>query len=115
VAHLTCSVGFTCYPSLSTENLLSLSLEQVIGLADSALYMAKKHGRNAWVGLLATEATSPEDVLESIHRDAAQVAERGRMEILSSRAEPPADGAPRSEQSKERLRQQAAPGSLGPA
>jgi diguanylate cyclase (GGDEF)-like protein len=116
VAHLTCSVGFTCYPSLTHENLVTMSLEQVIGLADSALYMAKKGGRNAWVGLLATDVTSAEDVLESIHRDAQQVAERGRMEILSSRAEAPADGVARAEVSKERPRQQqAAPGSLGPA
>jgi diguanylate cyclase (GGDEF)-like protein len=115
VAHLTCSVGFTCYPTLTHENLLSLSLEHVIGLADSALYMAKKSGRNAWVGLLATEVTSAEDVLESIHRDAQQVAERGRMEILSSRAEPQPDGVARPEPSKERPRQQVAPGSLGPA
>jgi diguanylate cyclase (GGDEF)-like protein len=116
VAHLTCSVGFTCYPSLSPESLLSLSLEQVIGLADSALYMAKKGGRNAWVGLLATEVTSPEDVLESIHRDAQQVAERGRLEIMSSRSEAPADGAGRPDTSRERPpRQTAAPGSLGPA
>jgi hypothetical protein len=108
-------VGFTCYPSLSHENLISMSLEQVIGLADSALYMAKKGGRNGWVGLLANEVTSAEDVLESIHRDAQQVAERGRLEILSSRAEVPADGLPRLDQSKDRPRQQAAPGSLGPA
>ncbi|HET8645148.1 MAG TPA: diguanylate cyclase, partial [Vicinamibacteria bacterium] len=92
VAHLTCSLGFTCYPSVATETLLSLSLEQVIGLADSALYMAKKGGRNAWVGLLATDVTSHEDVIESIHRDAQQVAERGKLEILSSRGEAAADG-----------------------
>jgi diguanylate cyclase (GGDEF)-like protein len=115
VAHLTCSVGFTCYPSLSPESLLSLSLEQVIGLADSALYMAKKGGRNGWVGLLANEVTSAEDVLESIHRDAQQVAERGRMEILTSRAETPADGGGRPEPTKDRPRQQAAPGTPGPA
>ena len=92
-----------------------MSLEQVIGLADSALYMAKKGGRNAWVGLLATEVTSPEDVLESIHRDAQQVADRGRMEILSSRAEAATETTGRSEPAKERPLQQAVPGSLGPA
>lgn len=115
VAHLTCSLGFTCYPSVAAESLLTMSLEQVIGLADSALYMAKKGGRNAWVGLLATEATSSEDVLESIHRDAQQVAERGRLEILSSRDESAADGLPRPDLQKEPQRQQATPARPGPA
>jgi diguanylate cyclase (GGDEF)-like protein len=56
-AHITCSIGFTCYPAGASE-LLGLSLEQVIGLADRALYAAKKMGRNAWVGLLGTEKVS---------------------------------------------------------
>jgi hypothetical protein len=55
--------------------------------------MAKKGGRNAWVGLLATEVTSAEDVIESIHRDPQQVAERGRLGIVSSRAESPGGAA----------------------
>jgi hypothetical protein len=56
VAHLTCSIGFTCYPA-GLGDLERLSLEQVVNLADRALYAAKKAGRNAWVGLIGTPST----------------------------------------------------------
>jgi diguanylate cyclase (GGDEF)-like protein len=64
-AHLTCSIGFTCYPA-GASDLLGLSLEQVVGLADRALYAAKKMGRNAWVGLLGTEKISLADATRTL-------------------------------------------------
>jgi diguanylate cyclase (GGDEF)-like protein len=56
LAHITCSIGFTAYPT-SLPRPDSFSLDQVVGLADQALYAAKRSGRNAWVGLLTTPAT----------------------------------------------------------
>jgi diguanylate cyclase (GGDEF)-like protein len=56
VAHITCSIGFTAYPS-SLKGGERFSLDQVVGLADQALYAAKRSGRNAWVGLLTTPKT----------------------------------------------------------
>jgi diguanylate cyclase (GGDEF)-like protein len=50
VMRATCSVGFACYPFFR-EQLDALSWEQVISVADRALYVAKASGRNAWVGL----------------------------------------------------------------
>lgn len=61
VAHLTCSIGFTCYPA-GLGDLERLSLEQVVNLADRALYAAKKAGRNAWVGLIGTPSTDIAEV-----------------------------------------------------
>ena len=48
VVRTTCSVGFACYPFFR-EQLDALSWEQVISVADRALYVAKASGRNAWV------------------------------------------------------------------
>jgi diguanylate cyclase (GGDEF)-like protein len=82
VAHITCSIGFTCYPA-GTAEMLSLSLEQVVGLADKALYSAKKAGRNAWVGLLGTPTTSVENVLETLQTD-AETPRNGVFEVRRS-------------------------------
>lgn len=65
VARLTCSIGFTCYPA-SSSDLLGLSIDQIVSLADKALYGAKRLGRNAWVGLLGKETTDLGDVLRAL-------------------------------------------------
>jgi GGDEF domain-containing protein len=49
VAHTTCSVGFASYPFLGAQPDL-VSWEQVLGIADIAMYRAKQT-RNAWVGI----------------------------------------------------------------
>jgi diguanylate cyclase (GGDEF)-like protein len=49
VVRTTCSIGFACYPFFR-EQLDALSWEQVVSVADRALYVAKASGRNAWVG-----------------------------------------------------------------
>jgi diguanylate cyclase (GGDEF)-like protein len=83
VAHITCSIGFTCYPA-SAATLLGLSLEQVVSLADKALYAAKKAGRNAWVGLLGTEGMSVDQVIRSLQDDADALLRGGDFEVLRS-------------------------------
>lgn len=83
VAHLTCSIGFTCYPA-STATLLELSLEQVVGLADKALYAAKKAGRNAWVGLLGTKGMSVDELLRSLQDDPDTLLRSGEFSVLRS-------------------------------
>ena len=49
---LTCSAGFACMP-FEPERPQTRSWQQVVNLADLALYAAKGSGRNAWVGLHA--------------------------------------------------------------
>lgn len=82
VAHLTCSIGFTCYPFHCAE-VHQVSLEQVVGLADEALYVAKK-GRNAWVGLLDTDRTTAEDLREVIRVDPERLVQEGKLEMRAS-------------------------------
>jgi len=54
---LSCSVGFAALPFIA-EQPERLDWQQIVSLADQALYMAKRAGRNTWVGLSATEATA---------------------------------------------------------
>jgi diguanylate cyclase (GGDEF)-like protein len=59
--HRTCSVGFASYP-FSLAHPDALSWEQIVAVADDALYMAKRAGANAWVGVTAS-GSATEDVL----------------------------------------------------
>jgi diguanylate cyclase (GGDEF)-like protein len=50
----TCSIGFAAYPFVQNSPK-AFSWEQVIDIADTALYTAKEKQRNAWVGLKSGE------------------------------------------------------------
>ena len=77
VAYMSCSMGFTCYPFGPAPELWTLSLDQVVAVADRALYMAKRRGRNTWVGLMGTARTAIEDILQTIHESADRAVARG--------------------------------------
>ncbi|HET6897463.1 MAG TPA: GGDEF domain-containing protein, partial [Vicinamibacteria bacterium] len=47
---ITCSIGFAAFPFARREPE-ALGWEQIIAIADHAAYVAKRNGRNAWVGL----------------------------------------------------------------
>jgi diguanylate cyclase (GGDEF)-like protein len=49
---LTCSIGFASWPFFRHEPD-AFGWEDVLGLADRCLYLAKNSGRNAWFGLAA--------------------------------------------------------------
>ena len=50
VLHKTISIGFSLMPFLPAQTA-ALSWEQVLAMADAALYRAKAEGRNRWVGV----------------------------------------------------------------
>ncbi len=61
IVRTTCSIGFAAYPLFKAQTDES-SLDQIISLADSLMYEAKKQ-RNAWVGMLGpSEATTSFDI-----------------------------------------------------
>lgn len=78
----TCSVGFAPYPFVPRDPR-AVSWDQVVGMADQAAYIAKRSGRDAWVGIMATDDTPP----ELVRGDAATVAmmtTEGVLEVLTS-------------------------------
>ena len=61
IVRTTCSIGFAAYPLFKAQADDS-NLDQIISLADSLMYEAKKQ-RNAWVGMLGpSEATTSFDI-----------------------------------------------------
>jgi predicted signal transduction protein with EAL and GGDEF domain len=72
----TCSVGWAPYPWCRGA-YDAICAEEVIALADAALYRAKGLGRNVGVGILPTDAASqtPSEVsLMSVHEDDSTLA-----------------------------------------
>ncbi len=57
----TCSIGFASFPFVPRDPR-AVSWDQVVGLADQAAYLAKRAGRDAWVGVRANDSTPPEAV-----------------------------------------------------
>jgi diguanylate cyclase (GGDEF)-like protein len=84
VVRTSCSVGFACYPFFK-EQLDALSWEQVISVADRALYVAKASGRNAWVGFHPGIAALPiEGLFGAICHGTQQLVRDGALRITSS-------------------------------
>jgi diguanylate cyclase (GGDEF)-like protein len=86
VARMTCSLGFTSFPWNRTQDLGRATVEQVLALADAALYMAKKAGRNCWVGLLGTERTTVDDVVRSTQDGPERMVESGTLAVTTSKS-----------------------------
>jgi diguanylate cyclase (GGDEF)-like protein len=81
--HCTCSIGFAAYP-FSRQAPDALGWEQVVALADQALYAAKRAGRNAWTGLLSTPSSPLEALAGRRPVDVAAAVERGELAIVAS-------------------------------
>ncbi len=78
----TCSIGFACFPFLPNYPL-ELSWEQVIDIADHALYAAKKSGRNRSVGLVANTNTTHERLHHKISRDVKAMIVARELSVIS--------------------------------
>ncbi len=83
VARTTCSIGFASYPFFRDAPDL-LTWEQVLGIADVAMYRAKEE-RNAWVGMHGVEwSDSGESLVQALQDDADSVAEDGHIRFEQS-------------------------------
>ncbi|MCJ8268014.1 MAG: diguanylate cyclase [Psychrosphaera sp.] len=58
---MTCSIGYASYPFMN-QAPDAVTWEQIINIADNALYAAKKSGRNAWIGITSADTTTDSDI-----------------------------------------------------
>lgn len=77
---MSCSVGFAFYPFVQTAPQL-LSWEQVVGLADRGLYLAKQGGRNRWVGVFSRSTTQPQTLVRRLDEDLVCLSDEGLVEL----------------------------------
>ncbi len=82
VVRATCSIGFACFPFVREEPD-ALSWEDVLAMADCALYAAKYSSRDAWVGLASTETTSG-DVISRLRHEPAVAVGDNQLEVHTS-------------------------------
>ena len=85
---LSCSVGFTFFP-FQTDAPNLFTWEQVLDLADRALYKAKQAGRDQWVGVLSMPGADPMMVMRHKDDDLDEMARNGIIELQTPDASPP--------------------------
>lgn len=80
--HLTCSVGFSVYPTFSW-NTSAFTWEQIVAMADQCLYAAKNSGRNAWVGIIP-DTNRPRESYGPLPEDIGELVRSGILPTVSS-------------------------------
>ena len=83
VARTTCSIGFACLPFVRSQPG-AVTWEQVVQLADRAMYAAKLD-RDAWVGFLGSKTPlDASDVQRMVRAAPQQLVERRGLEVMRS-------------------------------
>lgn len=81
---VSCSIGFACMPFIA-DKPKALGWQDAVKLADQALLGAKRSGRDAWVGLLATASTPDFRLPEHLQNGLHALLWAGQLELMSSR------------------------------
>lgn len=83
----TCSVGFAAFP-FQTSDLSWMGWDRVVELTDACLDVAKKSGRNAWVGLLPKAGLERAKHGTRLPKEVSLLVDEGVLEVFSSREDP---------------------------
>jgi diguanylate cyclase (GGDEF)-like protein len=81
---LTCSVGLSEYP-LFRDAQQGLGWEQMVELADAALYWVKQHGRDGWAAFRPTRQTELAQLMRDLQQGVTDLLEADRLQLLTSR------------------------------
>ena len=87
----TCSIGFASLPFLE-EHPENFGWQDVIAVADRALYIAKENGRDGWVGVCGAAGRHGDGLLQRLHEDFFGCVTRGEIQCQMSRPERETDG-----------------------
>ena len=80
----TCSIGYACLPFLPDQPR-KFGWLQVIEVADQALFLAKRGGRDAWCGLSAAPEVDKDTLFERIVHDAGALVQSGEL-VMQARS-----------------------------
>ncbi|MDB6162608.1 MAG: hypothetical protein JWL98_40 [Xanthomonadaceae bacterium] len=89
--HLTCSVGLCEYP-LFRDAQQGLGWEQMVELADAALYWVKQHGRNGWAAFRPTALTDVAKLMRDLQQG-GELMKADHLQLLTSRRDDATDEA----------------------
>lgn len=79
---LTCSIGYACHPlALPESEAVRWTWEDVLNLADQALYLAKGQGRNQHVGVLPQALSLSPAMAETLRQDLLHAQTQGLVEL----------------------------------
>jgi diguanylate cyclase (GGDEF)-like protein len=80
----TCSLGFAAFP-FAPADPQAVGWGRVVHAADLCLYVAKRRGRDGWVGVALTGERDAAVALAELERDPEASAGSGALALVSSR------------------------------
>jgi diguanylate cyclase (GGDEF)-like protein len=81
---ITCSIGLAEYP-IARDARQQLGWEQMVELADAALYWVKRNGRDGWAMMVPGEHANLAALLRSLQAGADALIESRLLNVVSSR------------------------------
>lgn len=81
--HKTCSIGFSCFP-LVIDQPRALDWSTMVDLADEALYLVKRSGRNRWLGVLSADAAPAQSLHDWARRPLTEWQASGALQMAGS-------------------------------
>jgi diguanylate cyclase (GGDEF)-like protein len=80
---LTCSAGLAGYPLFNVER--QPGWEQMVDLAEAALYWARRHGNDGWAGFRPAPGADAASLLQDLQGDVDSLIASGRLQVLTSK------------------------------